>query len=1828
MSLLRRALRDHDDDDFDELDDLDESPLPTQPILPSLWTHTCSSKLADLAITHDSRFVIAVSSDGQVLFFDRAGRLLWNGRAQDKLYSLALAERTEYLLVDSTNSVQLWNYAGQLLTTYTFEHNVQAIGIAPDSSLIAISDASGNVSAYGTGGQRLFQCDLTGAILSLKVSSDGPLVFAASADGRLTALDRTGEIRWTRDAGDKFSAGIRLADDARCLVAGSDDHTVYALDFDGQMRWQFDAGDGVSGLAVTPSGSACLVIAESKTAYRLNGQGNVIWEYNAETPLTAAALSDDGRFSLLGLESGLLVVDHAQNHRQIEHPVRGKMKTAVLSGAGTYVVSVSADRTINAHRQPDLPADFAELFTPENQTLARLVLGQVREDFAINPHAGIMRWFTEFERSLMHHQFDLCAALLNEIHTENSLGLDDGEKQFTHSLEGAYWLLRGAAYQLREEFDQARTCYENSRALQEQVNNQDGVGQAVAALSSLPSVAGESSSDGTTETLLAPALQVSERALLDEIMARPRVLGLSEKVLEYRVAHAAPAEQVEIVLLAKQAGLVGPLVAALNVEERVVRASASAALALLDPGPGDEVLAQMLASAQSFVRWQAVRMLRYRAHKNREAMAPSKARLWPLALTPTNAPLPETLVRREEALLVKTLGTAEDMPWLMARLRDPDTDVLIAVIEAIGAVADRRALPELSRLPNRTGFLGTNTQVAAKEAAANIEKRFPLPNIEKIAFCQENPVRRIAVVQSSLFLPDAPAVYCVVNLEHVAPGTQVKVQWKRQNQVIHTETVDIANLPDQAVAVLRETSVVAPPSSTPRPGGFFRRETDATDEDERPRSPFGSGRSPFGRSNDDDDTDNRPASGGRPGALSSRPGGSIFGSRPGGAEPPRPPGSSPFGSRPGGGDVPRPANPAAPPNDAPRRPSPFGQPADHDEDQPFGAPERPSPFSSRFGSPRLAVSQQEPEPTEPNLLRRVLNRPAPPRRPFGGLGSRFGPGADRPGARPGGPPLPPLPARPDRPVDRLGRAAPAPPPERPAHPFSRPPAPASERDGAPARSPFGSPRPAAGRKPGVKPVVFSLPRPADGWTADRYQVEVSVDDVTKKQAEFKVIDTIVLTGLEPGIGGTDSGQDFGRAQIFMTSAKTIDCLVHLQEAPVNTPVTGKIYSVTSGALLGETTVSTPKQGHQAVQLSWQNPGWRPGYYRITATVAHGGELSTEIELLHRLKVNQLILCHRVDAQNGPVGTGWPFYPSDSCHCVLELEAPPPGVDIHADWYCAGQADPIGQSAPYTTTPGGDQRAVFVLDRPGRLKPGHYSVVIWGEEITRQERSFEVLPAGVNQRVGYWFDAAQQKATPVIQRFHLKTFAAVVIRVWVLAAALALLDNAVSQTIRPDERAHAALLVFSRTLNTPGWNWFAVWTIAALGYGVLFTRRVHHLGKNGEDGAERVVTLGLAFVSSAAVWSLLSYLLLPLGRLASGNVIGLYEPLTMFAPLVAGLAPLAGIVFAQRVRQQKQSAFYIAPFESSTALLGVMLVGYLGAAAGGIVLGLIGAIIGELLNVVHIGNAIGAPMLDAGVCVGFVAGLMLLIIDFGNGRLHPLRKPWREENTKRPYLTPLHYLLERTRITITTAEATALLKASLWIGRVIVIASVLAWLLADPVLLPALRWLYDWPSDYRDNLSPGLIGLSFGALPGWIALVLAVHRLILTPGLAPGERRFALRLTGALLAVPLGWIISAALLSRLPVWDSVGPAAAVFWLNRLIALLLAVWVSVAVLLWIEHLGEITRLNTKRDQWPAEKIALASLSVIAGLLLPVLGWALLLLVGIWVLHSSITVIKQAD
>lgn len=1786
MSLLRRINQ--REEDLEEEESTSAEPAPGE-LTGERWTHKFDSPVYATAISRDGRFVVAGSRDGDLLFFDITGRLFWQARVEGAVVRIALAEAAEAFAVGTLggNRAYLWHFSGQLLHTYDAEASTPGIAVTPDASRVAVGSQDRHLALYGSGGDLIARREVGGPIRQVALSGDGELILVASEDNRVYAFDRAASPRWTFETSGSVWAGVRIAPEAGRVLAGSNDRHVYCLDFDGTELWRFDTGGLVNQVALTPDASLCAVVGKSGVAYLLNERGNVLWEHPTGENSYGLALADDGRYTALGTHEGALLLADRQPAPRIlwDHKLGAHVWSLAMTPDGGYLAAALADHTLHVFENTAARQNQPELLMPDSKMLVQLVTQQVHQDFATSPNLGLVRWFSEFERSLRHTQYDVCKALLAEANDSNSLGLSDGEQHYTRSLEGAYWLVRGAAFHRQQQWAEARACYEKSRTIQDSINNLDGVGQVVAVLTALPTDAApaeEEAEAGPDSGELSDA----DLRLLDEIVARPRVLGSSEKLLERRLAEASADEQFQIVLLARQRGLLAPLLGALTAEERAIRAAAGAALTYLRPGPGAETLGSMLKTAEPFVRWQALRILRQRVEDSAEAFAALKEQLWSAVVVGAGDRSPDPLVRREEAQLVGSAGTVEDTDWLLARVDDPDVDVQIAVFTALGQVADRRALPVLRAVTSRYGFLGENSKKSADEAVAEIEKRYPTPTLERIVLSQIDPLANEPVQQSSLFMTDTGTVYCAVLVAHPPSGLQLSARWFHNDDLLKEDSQYSLAGSTFRLADIRETPVGTDPTRRPFGARFGRPPVpapddfydDDDDEDNGPPRPV-FGRSPFGGS-----------SGDRPGSPFSRPPGSPspVGSRP--APPP-----TRFGSRP-------PAPPDLLENTGP--------------DESGG--EQASAVTSALpgGFFRRRPLPADPDPAPPRPV--VSGRPFPP-----------------PGSNPFSRPAPGLP--PQRPSPFGARRAPGSPPQRPSpfgarpapdgsvprpSPFSRPPSPFGTRP-----SPFGgsSGRPASpfARSTPDQQFVFGLERPERGWQAATYRLEIALDSDITREIEFQFVDRVPIARLEPGIltarpgpGRTDPL--FSASQVFLTTTSPVACQVVFREAPVDLEVTASLYSAATGVLFDQHTARTTKQGFQSVQFGWDNPGWRPGLYRIVASTPHSDEASTEIELIARLEIRSIALCHRVDEDQGPVGMGWPFHPGDTCFCVVEFEAAPPGIAVQAELYAKEAAEPLVQTAPQVVTAGGEQRAVFALRDSDNLplRPGHYAVVIRGSDVNRRERSFEVLALPRWQVIEHAAARAGRRVWDFIRKHHIQMMLRDLGAVILLALAFVLANEALKQVVEREQRSRDVVLSAGYSAGQPGVWWALGWLALGAGYGILRTRKVKELSRPIEEKTYPVVNALLIFFSSALAWYLLTCTAFGIGSVRPGALWGLFDQLRWLAPVVAWIAPAAGYWLAVKYQDGKQpDVFYTAPALAGAAVLGIILVGAAGALIVGLPLGLLVGIVGSALDLAGLGNALGRGALGVGASLGFVLGPAAAAAIYFRDELTKAWDDWQDAKKETPRLTLLNQLIDEKVISITRDQYRQVAEWSGWVAALMGVVSVLLLALFRPMIRPVLAWFYDGRGhaafDHAVSAAPLMPVLALALFLVWPALVYAGYRMLGLADLKRSEievtRRLAQGLAGAaVLALPV-----VAFTSHAAFGPAALPETVVFWTNRLTALVLMLALGGWYLWQYVSGSKAVREALDLGDFSVEDVGALIVAVLAVVLTPVWMWSLVTL-----------------
>jgi hypothetical protein len=330
---------------------------------------------------------------------------------------------------------------------------------------------------------------------------------------------------------------------------------------------------------------------------------------------------------------------------------------------------------------------------------------------------------------------------------------------------------------------------------------------------------------------------------------------------------------------------------------------------------------------------------------------------------------------------------------------------------------------------------------------------------------------------------------------------------------------------------------------------------------------------------------------------------------------------------------------------------------------------------------------------------------------------------------------------------------------------------------------------------------------------------------------------------------------------------------------------------------------------------------------------------------------------------------------------------------------------------------------------------------------------------------------------------------------------------------------------------------------------------------------------LMFVSSALVWYVLSYLLFSVGRLWPRAVWGLFDKLLWLNPVIAWTAPLTALAISEWHRvKRKDRTFLRAPMVAGASVIVVVLAGWVGALAVGLSLGFVGGIVGELLGVIGIDNALGYGLMTIGVGVGFFIGPIVTGLYFGYETVTNFREEWADAKygADDSSFNFLSFLIEKEILPINVDELSQLATIALRALGALAIVLVALMIVYDAAVLPVLTALYNQPVEQilDQFLTPLIPALAIGLLVAWPVVVFGLYRQSLLPLLnaeqAAYVRRFGLASVVAICLIPFSIMI----VSRTSVGTDLAPELAVFWTNRITALVMvgtaALWCVILAL----------------------------------------------------------------
>lgn len=256
-----------------------------------------------VAVASVGDLVVATTSLRRVVAYDGVGRRLWNAPVDELVLAPPVAAGRGSDVVVATRAgtiARLDGATGARAWSRSLGADARGALVASGDALL-IADERERVTALDTAtGAVLWRSelglvDLLAAGTATSSGSDGPLIAAITADGRLVALSPDGDVRWeNRVRG--LARGLAVADG---LVLALSAERLTAVDaFTGESRWSSPGGDALGG-----EGAALAVLGAESIVLRSTRDGAALSEV-AAVPTAVGATR-----SLVALGASLVAAD-------------------------------------------------------------------------------------------------------------------------------------------------------------------------------------------------------------------------------------------------------------------------------------------------------------------------------------------------------------------------------------------------------------------------------------------------------------------------------------------------------------------------------------------------------------------------------------------------------------------------------------------------------------------------------------------------------------------------------------------------------------------------------------------------------------------------------------------------------------------------------------------------------------------------------------------------------------------------------------------------------------------------------------------------------------------------------------------------------------------------------------------------------------------------------------------------------------------------------------------------------------------------------------------------------------------------------------------------------------------------------------------------------------------------------------------------------------------------------------------------------------------------------------------------------------------------------
>jgi len=226
-----------------------------------LWDHSLGATVTDISMTPDASMIAAGGGNTVQSWYNSGSGLGQN--VTDTVNDIKISPVRDQVIVATTKALRSFNMS-YVPNWYDDTINPGTIEISGDGTGIVIPNGN-RIRMYHGSGTRLWDRSFPGGnIISIAYSRDGSAIVAGRDDSSVIAVDRSGNLLWTGNAG-FWVTSVGISDNGSTIATGSIDNNIRVFDRQGTLIGSYQTKNPIKSRSVAVSGDGSLIVAADES---------------------------------------------------------------------------------------------------------------------------------------------------------------------------------------------------------------------------------------------------------------------------------------------------------------------------------------------------------------------------------------------------------------------------------------------------------------------------------------------------------------------------------------------------------------------------------------------------------------------------------------------------------------------------------------------------------------------------------------------------------------------------------------------------------------------------------------------------------------------------------------------------------------------------------------------------------------------------------------------------------------------------------------------------------------------------------------------------------------------------------------------------------------------------------------------------------------------------------------------------------------------------------------------------------------------------------------------------------------------------------------------------------------------------------------------------------------------------------------------------------------------------------------------------------------------------------------------------------------------------